>query len=286
MSRIVYLNGTYLPETEAHISIFDRGFLFADAVYEVTSVLGGKLIDFDGHWRRLERSLSELNIKNPTTYDEMLTIHRKLVTENAIEDGRIYLQISRGNEGDRDFVYDIEKTSPTVVLFTQATPGILDAPSALEGIKVITIDDMRWHRRDIKTTQLLYPSMGKMMALEAGAKDAWMVEDGYVTEGTSNNAYIVKGRQIITRALSHDILAGITRDAVLRVAREAQMEVVERAFTVEEALTADEAFLTSATTFVQAVIDIDGTSIGSGIPGPVTKRLRDIYLDESQKAAI
>ncbi|MEL7114127.1 MAG: D-amino-acid transaminase [Pseudomonadota bacterium] len=286
MTRTVYVNGSYVPENEATVSVFDRGFLFADGVYEVTSVLGGKLVDFDGHWVRLERSLSELEMANPVDRDAMLEIHRELIRLNEIEDGRIYLQVTRGNPGDRDFAYPSDETQPTLVLFTQSTPGILDAPAPKTGIKVISIDDERWGRRDIKTVQLLYPSMGKMMAKAAGVDDAWMVEQGHVTEGTSNNAYIVKGGKIITRHLSHDILAGITRAAVLRFAEEAQMIVEERPFTIEEATDADEAFITSATTFVQPVVEIDGEAIGDGTPGPIAKRLREIYLDESVKAAI
>ena len=287
MTRTVYVNGEYLPETEAKISIFDRGFLMADGVYEVTSVLDGKLIDFDGHAKRLQRSLTELDMAAPVTMDELLAIHRELVAKNEITDGLIYLQITRGSPGDRDFAFpDPAETSSTIVLFTQNKPGLAESPQADKGIKVISIDDIRWGRRDIKTVQLLYPSMGKMMAKKAGADDAWMVEDGFVTEGTSNNAYIVKGGKIITRQLSTDILHGITRAAVLRFAAEAQMEVEERSFTIDEAKDADEAFITSASSFVMPVVEMDGTAIGTGTPGPVAKRLREIYLDESRKAAI
>ena len=287
MTRTVYVNGDYLPEGEATVSIFDRGFLMADGVYEVTSVLGGKLIDFAGHAKRLERSLNELDMKQPPEFDDLLEIHRELVTRNGIEDGLIYLQVTRGSDGDRDFVFpDAETTRPTVVMFTQSKPGLANSPQADTGLKIISIDDERWGRRDIKTVQLLYPSMGKMMAKAAGCDDAWMIEDGYVTEGTSNNAYIVKGGKIITRALSHDILHGITRAAVLRFAREAQMEVEERSFTIDEAKEADEAFVTSASAFVMPVVEIDGANLGGGTPGPVAKRLREIYLDESLKTAI
>ncbi|SDO08883.1 D-alanine transaminase [Lutimaribacter pacificus] len=287
MSRTVYVNGEYLPETEATVSIFDRGFLMADGVYEVTSVLDGKLIDFDGHLARLERSLTELDMDKPDQFDELLEIHRELVRLNGIEEGMIYLQVTRGAPGDRDFAFpDAETTRPTLVLFTQNKPGLADSPAAKTGIKVIAIDDIRWGRRDIKTVQLLYPSMGKMMAKKAGCDDAWMVEDGFVTEGTSNNAYIVKGGRIITRQLSNDILHGITRAAVLRFAREAQMEVEERPFTIEEAQEADEAFVTSASTFVFPVIEVDGVTLGDGTPGPVARRLREIYLDESRKSAV
>ena len=287
MTRTVYVNGEYLPETEAKISIFDRGFLMADGVYEVTSVLGGKLIDFDGHAVRLARSLNALDMQNPVTKDELLEIHRELVRLNGIDEGMIYLQITRGAPEDRDFVFpDPETTRPTLVLFTQNKPGLADSPAAKKGMKVISIEDIRWGRRDIKTVQLLYPSMGKMMAKKAGADDAWMIEDGYVTEGTSNNAYIVKGNKIITRALSNDILHGITRAAVLRFAKEAQMEVEERNFTIDEAKKADEAFTTSASAFVMPVVEIDGVTLGDGKPGRIAPRLREIYLDEMRKAAV
>ncbi|MFY0623073.1 MAG: D-amino-acid transaminase [Pelagimonas sp.] len=284
MTRTVYVNGEYLPETEAKISIFDRAFLMGDGVYEVTSVLGGKLIDFDGHAVRLERSLNELDMPHPMAMDELLEIHRELVKVNEIDEGMVYLQITRGAPGDRDFVYpDPETCKPTVVLFTQNKPGLAEA---VKPMKIISIEDQRWGRRDIKTTQLLYPSMGKMMAKKAGADDAWLVMDGFVTEGTSNNAYFIKGNKIVTRALSNDILHGITRAAVLRFAKEAQMEVEERNFTIDEAKEADEAFITSASTFVMPVVEIDGVALGEGTPGARTLRLREIYLDESRKAAI
>jgi len=285
--RTVYVNGEYLPETEAKVSIFDRGFLMADGVYEVTSVLDGKLVDFEGHAVRLARSLSELDMRNPISRDDLLEVHRELVRVNEIDEGLIYLQITRGSDGDRDFAFpDPETTEPTIVLFTQNKPGLADNPMAKRGMKVISIEDIRWGRRDIKTVQLLYPSMGKMMAKKAGCDDAWMVEDGFVTEGTSNNAYIVKGNKIITRHLGNEILPGITRVAVLRMAREAQMEVEERSFTLDEALGADEAFTTSASAFVMPVVEIDGAVIGAGTPGRVATRLREIYLDEMRRVAV
>ena len=286
MSRTVYLNGAYLPEEDAKISIFDRSFLMADGVYEVTSVLGGKLIDFAGHSKRLARSLNELEMQKPDAFDELLEIHRELVRLNDIDEGMIYLQVSRGSAGDRDFAYPNADVKPTLVLFTQSKPNLANNPVAKVGIKVISIDDQRWGRRDIKTVQLLYPSMGKMMAKAAGCDDAWMVEDGHVTEGTSNNAYIVKGNTIITRHLGTEILHGITRAAVLRFALEAQMKVEERSFTIEEAQDADEAFITSASTFVMPVVEIDAAPVGKGTPGPVAARLRDIYLEESRNAAV
>jgi len=286
MNRTVYLNGDYLPEHEAKVSIFDRGFVMADAVYEVTSVLDGKLIDFGGHCARLARSLGELDMTAPCSDADLLAAHRELIRLNDIVDGMIYLQVTRGNPGDRDFAYPSADTKPTLVMFTQSKPGLADSPAAKTGWKVISVPDERWGRRDIKTTQLLYPSMAKMMAKKAGVDDAWLVEDGMVTEGTSNNAYIVRGNRIITRQLSTDILHGITRAAVLRFAAEAQMEVEERPFTVAEAQKADEAFITSASAFVMPVVEVDGAALGGGKPGPVATRLREIYLDEMRKAAI
>ncbi len=285
MTRTVYVNGQYLPETEATVSIFDRGFLMADGVYEVTSVLNGKLIDFGGHIARLQRSLDELEMDNPLSAQDWLAVHRELVTVNNITEGMVYLQVTRGNPGDRDFAWG-PGVAPTVVLFTQSKPGLADNPQAKVGLKVISIPDIRWGRRDIKTVQLLYPSMGKMMAKKAGVDDAWFTEDGFVTEGTSNNTYIVKGNKIVTRPLSSDILHGITRAAVLRFAKEAQFEIEERLFSVEEAQGADEAFITSASAFVMPVVELDGTAIGGGTPGKVAARMREIYLEEMHKAAV
>lgn len=282
--RIVHVNGEYFPEDQARVSVFDRGFLFADAVYEVTSVLDGKLIDFPGHAARLARSLAELDMDMPVTEEELLSIHREMVARNDITDGLVYLQVTRGAV-DRDFLFP-EDAQPTIVLFTQAKPGLADSPSARTGLKVVTLPDRRWGRRDIKTVQLLYPSMAKTEAKRQGADDAWLVEDGHVTEGTSNNAYIVRNGTIVTRQLGEEILHGITRRAVLAFAREAQMKVEERPFTVEEARSAEEAFVTSASAFVMPVVEIDGRPVGDGQPGPVARRLREIYLEESRKAAI
>ncbi|MTH77786.1 D-amino-acid transaminase [Paracoccus aestuariivivens] len=286
MTRTVYLNGDYLPEAEAKVSIFDRGFVMADGVYEVTSVLQGKLLDFPGHLKRLGRSLSELGMGNPHSDEEWLEIHRQMVALNNIEEGIIYLQVTRGNPGDRDFAYPPEGTPQTVVLFTQSKPGLAANPQAKTGLKVISVEDLRWSRRDIKTVQLLFPSMAKMEAKHRGADDAWLVEDGFVTEGTSNNTYIVKDGRIITRQLSTDILHGITRASLLRFAAEAQMQIEERPFTIAEAQAADEAFFTSASAFVLPVVEIDGAKVNGGTVGPVTTRLRELYLEESLKSAI
>lgn len=283
--RTVYLNGDYLPENEARISVFDRGFLFADGVYEVTTVLDGKLIGFDGHIERLKRSLSELKYDVEVDREKLLDIHRELIARNDLDQGMIYLQVTRGDPGDRDFAFPPPDTRATWVLFTQEKQ-VIGTPAETKGLKVISLDDLRWGRRDIKTVQLLYPSLAKMEAKAKGADDAWMVQDGFVTEGTSNNAYIVKDGTIITRNLTNDILHGITRKAVLECAKLLQMKVEERPFTLEEAYAADEAFATSASGFTNPVVEIDGNAIGTGRPGPVGDKLRSLYIEESRKAAL
>ena len=283
MNRIVYVNGEYVPEEDAKISVFDRGFLMADGVYEVTSVLDGKLVDFAGHLKRLGRSLSELDMAAPCADEEIEAIHRELIARNGVEEGMIYMQVTRG-AADRDFTYP-EGATPSLVMFTQSRP-LVETETSRRGIRVISVPDIRWGRRDIKTVQLLAPSMCKMAAKAAGADDAWMVEDGLVTEGTSNNAYIVtRSGTIVTRDLSSRILHGITRAAVLAMAREAQMKIEERPFTIAEAQDAAEAFVTAASSFVMPVVEIDGVTLGDGRPGPVAKRLREIYIEESRKSA-
>jgi len=284
MSRIVYVNGDYLPEEDAKISVFDRGFLMADGVYEVSAVLDGKLCDFAGHCARLKRSLAELRMAAPVDDDELLAIHRELVARNNVEQGMVYLQVTRG-AADRDFAWP-EGVPSSLVMFTQSRE-LIDTATARNGLKVVSQPEMRWARRDIKTVQLLYPSLAKMNAKAAGADDAWLVEDGFVTEGTSNNAYIVtKDGTIVTRQLSHDILHGITRASVLKLAAEAQMKIVERPFTIAEAQTAAEAFSTSASGFVAPVVSIDGVTLGDGKPGPVAKRLREIYIANARATAV
>ncbi|RFC63362.1 D-amino-acid transaminase [Fulvimarina endophytica] len=286
MSRIVYVNGSYVPEADAKISVFDRGFLFADGVYEVTAVLSGKLVDFGGHMKRLRRSLDELALSSPADDEALLAIHRELVSRNGIEEGLVYMQITRG-AAERDFAYPSGPVPASLVLFTQAKP-LRDTSAARTGIAVATVPDLRWKRRDIKTVQLLYPSMAKMEAKAKGAGDAWMVdEEGFVTEGTSNNAYIVTAEGVVvTRHLSNDILHGITRAAVVRIAEETGMRIEIRPFSVEEALRAREAFVTSASAFVMPVISIDGTAIGEAKPGEFTLRLREAYIAEADANAI
>jgi D-alanine transaminase len=285
MERIVYVNGDYVPERDAKISVFDRGLMFADSIYEVTAVLGGKLIDFPGHAARLRRSLAEIKMKMPCSQDELLAIHRELIARNQLTEGLVYIQVTRG-VADRDFVFPPEDTPQTFILFTQSKP-VIDNPLDELGARVVSVEDLRWGRCDIKTVQLLYPSMAKMIAKEQGMDDAWLVQDGKVTEGTSNNAYIVtQDGTIVTRDLSSDILAGITRAAVLRCARDLQMKVEERPFTIAEAQAAREAFTSSATGLIFPVVEIDGVAVGAGQPGPVARRLRQVYLEENLKSAM
>ncbi|MFK7995292.1 MAG: D-amino-acid transaminase [Granulosicoccus sp.] len=277
MSRTFYVNGEFVAEENATISVLDRGFLFADAVYEVSTVLNGKLIDNKAHLKRLARSLSELSMAPPCSDDEILAAQVKLVELNDVEEGLLYLQVSRGI-ADRDFAYPKDAKS-SLVMFTQVK-NLIESPLAESGMHVISIPDLRWKRRDIKTVGLLAPSMGKQAALDAGVHDAWMIEDGLVTEGTSNNAYIVTAdKKIQTRHLGTEILSGITRQAVLRFAREAGYTVVEEPFTIEQARQASEAFITSASTFVMPVVNIDGIALGNGTPGPVSRELRKVYIE-------
>ncbi|TIO24068.1 D-amino-acid transaminase [Mesorhizobium sp.] len=283
--RQVYVNGDYLPETEARVSIFDRGFLFADGVYEVTLVLDGRLVDFSSHMARLRRSLGELEMPFSLRDENLLEIHRELIERNEVSEGLVYLQVTRG-AADRDFIYPKEPTPNTVVLFTQKK-SIVDSPLAVHGQHVVTLDDLRWRRCDIKTVQLLYPSMAKMQAKSQGADDAWLVKDGFITEGSSSNAFIVTiDGKIVTRDLSVDILQGITREAVLLYAGNVQLRLEERPFTVEEIENATEAFSTSASGLVNPVVSINGKPIGAGKPGSITADLRQIYVERSRASAI
>lgn len=281
--RTIYLNGGYIPEIEGKVSVFDRGFLFSDSVYEVVSVLDGKLVDFGGHVRRLARSLGELGIKGAPEADDWLAICRELVERNAIEEGMIYWQVTRGAPADRDFAFPPEGTAPTVLAFTQSR-ALANNPLAERGISVVTLPDLRWGRADIKTTQLLYASLMKNEAITRGADDAWMERNGVITEGTAQNAHIItKDGVLLTHPLNRDILHGITRAAVLPLVAQ---NIEERPFSVAEAEQASEAFVSSASGFVMPVVRINGTSIGDGTPGSATIQLRKAYIDWARRTAI
>jgi D-alanine transaminase len=278
--RSVYLNGVFVPENEAKVSIFDRGFMFADGIYEVTAVLQGKLVDFDLHLARLRRSLGELALELALDAAQLLAIHRELISRNALTEGLVYLQVTRGVE-DRNFLYPAAGSPLTVVLYTQAKV-VLDSPLAKRGLRIVGLPDLRWGRSDIKTTQLLYACMAKEQAKALGADDAWLVKDGFVTEGTSNNAFIIThAGALVTRELSRALLPGTTRAALIQLATEHGLRFEERAFTLEEAQAAAEAFITSSTSFVYPVVSIDGQALGDGTPGTLTRRLRQLYIDHA-----
>lgn len=275
---ITYVNGQFLSEEQSVVSIFDRGFLFADAVYEVTTIINSRLIDFKNHMARLRRSCNELQLLLPYTEDVLLTIHQQLIEKNDLNEGFIYLQLTRGNAGHRDFLFPNKTIEPTLVIFTQHA-SIIENPKAKTGIRVVTCEDIRWQRCDIKTVALLAASLAKQYAYSQGVDDALFVKDGLITEGSSSNFFIVTSdNKIKTRGLSHEILSGITRQAILAFAKEQQLIIEENAFSVEEAITAKEAFMTSATSLVYPIVEIDGHKIGEGKPGLLASRLRDIYI--------
>jgi len=282
--RQVYINGDFKKEDEAKVSVFDRGLLFSDSLYEVTTVINGKLIDFNNHMKRLDRSMTELKFKKLLNHLDILIFHRKLIELNNLKEGMIYLQVTRG-VADRSFDMPKDKIEPTVLAFTQEKK-IIDSESAKNGIKVMTLDDMRWKRCDIKTTQLLYASMAKTEATEKGFDDAWMLREGYVTEGSSSNAWIIKGKTIMTRQSDNLILSGITRDVIFKCAKDLGYEVVTKNITLPEAQSASEAFITSATACVMPVVKINASQIGDGKPGKFVTALREEYIKQALESSI
>ena len=282
--RQVYINGEFKKEDEAKVSVFDRGLLFSDSLYEVTTVINGKLIDFNNHMKRLDRSMTELKFKKLLNHEDILAFHRKLIELNNLKEGMIYLQVTRG-VADRSFDMPKDEIKPTVLAFTQEKI-IIDSESAKNGIKVMTLDDMRWKRCDIKTTQLLYASMAKTEATEKGFDDAWMIRQGYITEGSSSNAWIIKGKIIMTRHSDNLILSGITRDAIFKCAKDLGYEVVTKNITLPDAQSAHEAFITSATACVMPVVKINASQIGDGKPGKFVTALRAEYIKQAVAGAI
>jgi D-alanine transaminase len=279
---LAWLNGVYVSAEEARISPFDRGFLLADSVYEVTAVFNGKLIDLERHMIRLERSLKELKFAVLPDRAELEAAHTGLIEKNDIEEGLVYLQVTRGSYAGRDFYAPApDKTRLTVFMFADKKP-LLDTKAMREGVKVISSVDIRWGRRDIKTTQLLASSLAKTEARAQGADDAWlMTEGGEIYEGASSNAWIVTDSgEVITRALSNAILAGVTRNSIMdALAGGNGLKVIERSFTLDEVKRAKEAFQTGAGGLVTPVVAIDGQAIGSGRPGPVTRLIQRIYFE-------
>jgi len=285
LDQVAYVNGSFVPLSEAKVSILDRGFLFADGIYEVSAVLDGKLVDNASHLARLERSVGEISLKLPETIERITEIQKELIARNELANGLVYLEVTRGADKGRDFAFP-KNVAPSLVMFT-AVKDIVGAQAAKTGISVITVPDIRWARRDVKSIALLAQVLAKQAAAEAGAGEAWMIEDGKVTEGGSSSAFILTQDDVlVTRQNGSEILPGCTRKAVVKLAEERQLRVEERAFSVDEALRAKEAFITSATVFVQAVVSIDGKKVADGKPGPMTSRLREIYVDFARATGV
>jgi len=285
LDSIAYVNGSFVPLSQAKVSILDRGFLFADGIYEVAAVLDGKLVDNASHLARLKRSVGEISLELPESLERIEEIQKELVARNELTSGLVYLEVTRGADSGRDFAFP-KGVTPTLIMFVTAK-DIINAPAAKTGIAVITVPDIRWERRDIKSVALLAQVLAKQAAAAAGAGEAWMIEDGKVTEGGSSSAFIVtQDGVLVTRQNGSEILPGCTRKAVVKLAEERQLRVEERAFTVAEALAAKEAFITSASSFVQPVVSIDGKQVGGGKPGPMANRLREIYVDFARATAV
>lgn len=277
MGRIVYVHGQFVPEEEARIGLFDRGFLFGDAVYEVTAVIAGRMIDNDLHLARLERSLKELDIPLALGRPDIVSVQTELIARNALQDGTVYLQVSRG-EADRDFFYPAT-LAPRLVGFTQAKT-LTGTKAQQNGIAVDLAADPRWQRRDIKTAMLLGQVMAKQAARARGFDDVWLVEEGLVTEGASSTAHLITADgRILTRAASQATLPGCTQRALARLCAAEGLHIEERAFTPEEAQGAAEAFQTSASSLVTPVVRIGDRVIGDGRPGPRTRALQALYLE-------
>ena len=272
------MNGKFFSKKEARISVFDRGFLFSDSVYEVSAVIGGSLVDWQEHFARLIRSLDHLNIVNNFQEEDFYQIQKKLIKENELEEGLCYIQVTRGI-AERDFNFAKNSLLPTVVIFTQEKL-ILSNPASKVGIKIITVPDDRWQRRDIKTTQLLAQSLAKTHAVKKGLDDSLLVQDDYINEGSSSNAFIIKDEHIITPRLSNDILGGITRSSVIKFCKINNIEIKEQKININDLMDAQEVFLTSATGFVLPVIEIDGRPVGNGLVGDRVKEIQRIYLEQ------
>ena len=284
MTRIVFLNGDFVPAAEAKISIFDRAVNFGDAIYEVAGVLDGKLVDFGHHMQRYFDSLGKLGIESPLSQAQILDAFRRLIELNRIEEGLVYMQVTRG-VAEREFVWpdDIE---PNVFMFTQPKASI-ENEAAETGVALASTADIRWARRDIKSTSLLAQVLAKKAAYDAGAYEALMVDsDGYVTECGSSSFFMVKGDLILTRPLNDDILPGVTRRAVVALCATHGLRLVESRFTLEEALNADEAFISGASSYVLPVVKIDDREIAAGNPGALTRQLRQIYIDYARASLI
>ena len=287
MGRIAYVNGRFVPHGEAVVHIEDRGYQLADAVYEVWALFDGKLADAEGHFARLERSLSELSIPNPMSRRALTIVLKEAVRRNRVRDGLVYLQVSRG-VAPRDHAFPAGQVRPAVVITVKAVDRVAAEARAAKGVSVVTTPENRWGRCDIKTVGLLPNALAKQKAREAGAAEAWFVDElGFVTEGASSNAWILDGEgRLRTRDTNANILRGVTRLTLLDVIREEGLQVDERPFTPDEAVAAQEAFITGAGTLVLPVVAVDGRKVGDGVPGPVATRLRRLYIERAKATAI
>ena len=272
------MNGKFFSKKEARISVFDRGFLFSDSVYEVSAVIGGSLVDWQEHFARLIRSLDHLNIVNNFQEEDFYQIQKKLIKENELEEGLCYIQVTRGI-AERDFNFAKNSLLPTVVIFTQEKL-ILSNPASKVGIKIMTVPDDRWRRRDIKTTQLLAQSLAKTHAVKKGVDDSLLVQDDFINEGSSSNVFIFKDERIITPSLSNDILGGITRSSVIKFCQINNIEIKEQKINIDDLMNAQEVFLTSATSFVLPVIEVNGRRVGNGLVGDTVKKIQQIYIEQ------
>lgn len=285
MSRIAYVNGLYVPHAEAAVHVEDRGYQFADGVYEVCEVRGGKMVDERRHMERLVRSLGEIHIRLPMPLAALGVVLRETIRRNRVRDGLVYLQVTRG-VARRDHYFPDPSTPPSIVVTARASDPAKAEATAAQGVGVITVPENRWDRVDIKTVGLLPNVLAKEQAKAAGAREAWFVDkEGRVTEGGSTNAWIVTAEgRIVTRPAEAGILRGITRTVVFEVAEKLQLRIEERAFTVAEALAAREAFITAASTIVMPVVRIDGHPVGEGRPGPVARALRETFHQVAEVA--
>ncbi|WDI30790.1 D-amino-acid transaminase [Hyphococcus flavus] len=281
MSRVAYVNGSFTPHLNAHVHIEDRGYQFADGVYEVCIVIDGRTYDFDGHYRRLERSLNELRMPAPMKRAPLEAVIRELLRRNRLRDALVYIQVTRG-VAPRNHPFPPNGAEPVMVMTARRFNVSESDAKAAKGVKVISQPDIRWGRVDIKTVGLLPNVLAKQAAVEAGAAETFLVRDGVVTECSSSNAWIVdKSGVLITHPKGNHILGGITRETAIACAQELQLKVEERAFTLEEAKAATEAFMTSATSFVMPIVAIDDSRIGDGQPGPIAARLRNAYKNKA-----
>lgn len=285
MMRQVFLNGAFMAEDSAKISIFDRSVQFADSIYEVLAVIDGKIVDFAGHINRLDRSMEKMALSGGPSHEIWLTIFRRLIADNRLKEGIIYLQISRGT-AERDFQFPPQNMPLTIMAYTQEK-NLIDNPKCANGFSIMFAPDLRWGRCDIKTTQLLYASMMKSEAAAQGYDDAWLVRDDIITEGTSNNAAIIThDDELITHEISPAILTGTTRNIILDLASDLPLKITERPFTTQEALAAKEAFASAASLFVMPVSMICDQKVGMGVPGPFTMQLRQNYIDWARKTSL